>query len=556
MDIIKEDYKFDYVTHFFFPSRTWIKELIYWPTEIAAGIIFLVWLFMVDLKTVTLYDGRDGKVEAKRYVFDNDVFGTGIRFVNTNNTHATFFGIPQPKSFEGMYAVNHQPSSLLNREYAWIALCFMIKHLFYFFDFLLLMKRKCCKPIDLLTPFLNLTLWTFWAAYGWSEKNISVHGGMYLRIKKDAIWAKFGINQSNSESLMNIRNKIIMDTDVYKDNASFTWLWIPTLVIAALNLFLWVLGLVKGRSSAFTGQALSTVLIPVQLVCYHFFLTGDWICSNWTSIYWKTHETMATAKYTRYADYFEARWVFWVPYLASIAGLIFSVVCLLRGVFTLKKNKLTAIINFIYFAFFIVAFVFAQYLDMSLYAYFFNHKTALIILLIILLVLAIILWIVCILEKKKRGEKYYNRHRNWKYGGNEDIDSTVHHHQPTQHQSKPVHQVKEAEKPVQEYIAHQAPVENQTSKANEPKAVESDPIYQKPEEQKLQDPVNNKPVEKETIQQPVYTQQAAPQPVQQIKEAAPAPVSSGPTYIEEQPKQLFTGFVDKNTPPPGRPYIR
>ena len=49
---VKAVARVDYWLHFICPARSLIKDLIYWPAEIAAGIILFIWILQIDMETV------------------------------------------------------------------------------------------------------------------------------------------------------------------------------------------------------------------------------------------------------------------------------------------------------------------------------------------------------------------------------------------------------------------------------------------------------------------------------------------------------------------------
>ena len=69
-------------------------------------------------------------------------------------------------------------TSLLNREYGWIMLCWAVKHYLYIVDCFLLMTLKIykgkvnIKAIDIITPIINCGIWVFWCIYAWTNSGI------------------------------------------------------------------------------------------------------------------------------------------------------------------------------------------------------------------------------------------------------------------------------------------------------------------------------------------------------------------------------------------------
>ena len=128
---VKAVARVDYWLHFICPARSLIKDLIYWPAEIAAGTILFIWILQMDTDTVPA---------AGDY--------------------------PEYKVYKTDMNANNQPTRLEMREYGWICLCYTIKHLVYIVDTTMLIGRKFSKPIDLAAPIVNFIMWGLWTLYG------------------------------------------------------------------------------------------------------------------------------------------------------------------------------------------------------------------------------------------------------------------------------------------------------------------------------------------------------------------------------------------------------
>lgn len=63
LEYFRNECKFNYLTHLIFPARTLIKELIYWPTEIAAAIILLIYIIMMKTNTSMIYKDAEKSLE-------------------------------------------------------------------------------------------------------------------------------------------------------------------------------------------------------------------------------------------------------------------------------------------------------------------------------------------------------------------------------------------------------------------------------------------------------------------------------------------------------------
>lgn len=402
MEVFKNECKFNFITHLLFPARTMIKELIYWPTELAAAIIFFIYIIQMDVVKIETYKGLDATVSTNRLQTNSDPF-VGIPYLGDKP-----FGI----WFDDQaFTIQRLDTDLLNREYAWICLCYMIKHFLYIIDFALLLKRQKCKMWDVLTHILNLGIWVLWGIYGWTQANMQIHGGMYLRYTKDKI---FGMDLSTDALYKTQRDEFKVYTDRYNSIRTWQWLWIPCGAVAAINFILWILGIIMKRSSAYTGQALSTVAIPCQLLVLHLFMKGSWIRSERNNTF-LNFTTAEKARFSNGADYFEARWVFFIIYLSAWAGLIASLACVLRAHYAIhiQKDFVKGIKYILYHIFWGSAFIWILFLDNTLYHYFINWRGGLIVTQAICMVLALLIWVLSFLEKRKEGDSFLTRHDNW-----------------------------------------------------------------------------------------------------------------------------------------------
>lgn len=404
MEVIKNDCKFNTLTHLIFPSRTLAKELIYWPTEIAAAIIVFVYIIQIDTTSVRLYNGIDFQVDTHT-----------VKMTNGNNyglpavRRGAVFGISylDPNM---AYHISEYESDLLNREYAWVCLCYIIKHALYFLDFMRLHKRKLSKLYDFITPIMNMWLWIMWGVYGWTKSNEQVHGGMYLRFRKDVIYSRDLSSPSLYSAAVDEYEKVL---SVYHQDHGWPWLWIICAIVTVSHTGLWLLSLKQGRSSAFTGLSLSVILIPMQLLILQLFFKGSWIRSNWATLFTDT-TSRPKAMYSMMQDYFEARWVFVVIYLAAWAGLIFALLCLAKGAYLLQQKVVPKGLKYLSYTFFWgAAFVWTLLMDSTLYHYYCNVRTALIVFHAIGLFFALILFILSVIEKRQEGEKFFTRHEKW-----------------------------------------------------------------------------------------------------------------------------------------------
>lgn len=382
------DEKFDFFTHLLFPARTLIKELIYWPTELAAAIIFFIYIVQMDVEYTTADVGGE-KIEYGKIKTDKSATSTLEPFGSN---------------------IQMMPTNLLAYEYAWICLCYMIKHALYLVDFIILLRHKYCKPYDLAAPVLNLGMWTLWGIYGWTESGFQIFGGVFLRAQKDTIYFKTpGLSDDAKDAAY------APYLQKYQDNMPWRWLWIPLAAVFVFNAALYILGFIQKRSSAFTGQALSTLFIPTQLFFFHLFLKGSWIRSNTAddSVSYDLKTANGYRDSLKAAESYEARWVFFVIYLMAYAGGVAGLLCVVKAVFSFRsQNTLGGIKYICYFIFWGSALIWVLFLDNTLFHTYVFWKTGLIVTHIICMAMALFIWIISALEKKKEGDKFYIRHQN------------------------------------------------------------------------------------------------------------------------------------------------
>lgn len=404
MEILQNECKFNFLVHLLFPSRTFLKEIIYWPSEIAAATILLVYICQIKLESVVMYNGYDSQVKA------SFIAATDLQTYGKNGYFGDVpFGLIQLDPTKP-YLISDLDTDLLNREYAWICLCYIIKHALYCIDFSILFRKKYCKIWDFLGYIMNLWLWVMWGAYGWLYSGREIHGGMYLRFQKDVIFN----GKLETPSDFDTANKAYEKTTaVYNYFKKWEYLWAFSAVVAGMNAILWVAGLWMKRSSAYTNQALSTVLIPVQLVILHLFFKGSWIQSNYGNLYF-VNSSVTTSNYTLEQDYFEARWIFVVIYLSAWAGIPLSMICLAKSVLSFKKKSNRIGFKYLFYSFFwVCAFIWTVMMDATLYHYYIEYWTPLIVFHSILLGIALVLWIASLIEKKNEGENYFIKHAKW-----------------------------------------------------------------------------------------------------------------------------------------------
>ena len=379
-----------------------------------------------------LYYGVDRVISGQRFFCTaaDDRKGAYQSAVKVINSKTVPFGITNldmdSRNIGKTFRIDYYDTDLLNREYAWIAMVYMIKHVFYLIETLYLIqyKRFVFKPhmksMDLLTPFFNASLWLIWALFGWLNSGDQIFGGMYERFQKDVIYMSGVYTQ---EQLNQRNDAISLIEQGYRDSLGWNWLWIPTFIVFFLNMAIFVYNLMMKRSSAYHGQALSTLVIPAQLLFLDLFIKGVWITSNAVNLSSPQSSTLTStyslfqsyynAKEYLYADYFDARWVFWIIYLAAYFGIVFAILCFIKGFHDIKFCRPIGIKYCAYSVFFVAAFVWVLCMDLSLYQYFYQVGTALVASQIVCFVSIMFVACASIWEKFTENEYYFEKHNFW-----------------------------------------------------------------------------------------------------------------------------------------------
>lgn len=382
--------KVNFWTHLVFPARTLYKDMVYWPCEIAAGIIILIYIIQFDLIDVKNANGDTVKMYKPDPQAPVGPYG--------------FLGPSSP-------AYQTYPSNLLNREYAWICLCYAIKHFFYLIDTAMWVNKKFCRPMDLVAPFLNLGLWVLWGLYGWLNVYDQIHAGEYTRVTLDMINAS-SINDNIKQPLRDNVNAY------YNATAKWVWLWVPTGVVCLIIFALWIVNIFMRRSSGLSNVAISTWLIPLQLFFLHLFLKGWWIKSNAVDIANNPNQSNQ--------DIFEARYVFPIIYFASWIGLLFAVICVFKSIIDMRYH-LTNFFKFLLYALFWVSgFLWCLCMDNTLYHLEVHYWSALIITQIVCLGCALFIGIISIFQKFREMDKFVERHNQY-YSWAQATDGAVYY---------------------------------------------------------------------------------------------------------------------------------
>src|SRR3990167_3816064 len=365
----------EYWTHQIFPARTKLKDLAYWVTEILAAAYFLILVLQIKLTESAEMKTSDG----------------------------TAFTV---------YTVNDD-SNLLNCEFGWIALIYTLKYLVYIVDTVLMMQKKYSTPVDLVPVVLNFIVWLIWTLYGFFAKEQEVTSGYGYRYRKDILnyqLEKGTINQDAYDKALQTA------LDGYNNNQTGTWIWIPCLIAFIANLVLWIMGLVKKRSTLFTNAAVSSWMIPLQLFILNLALKGSWFKSSYkTNVEaqagWNGPLAPSPSAFRSAGELFEARYIFIIIYFASWVCVLFAGANIARAMKEFGKSTLNAVKYILYAIFFLSNIFWCFFLDAILYETYIAGKNWLVLFSIISIVLALAIAAISLKQKFSEDEQeYFSRH--------------------------------------------------------------------------------------------------------------------------------------------------
>ena len=158
-NFIKNDHLFNRWTHLIFPARSLNKEYIYGPCEIAAAIIMFVYILQVETTPQLLYYGITGQVIGERLLVtqnpNNQTYTPSIVMKDLKNiawgirnVDLDFRNSGSGSMMQNVFKIEWYGSDLINREYAWICLCYIIKYFFYTLEavYFMVAKKMQVKP--------------------------------------------------------------------------------------------------------------------------------------------------------------------------------------------------------------------------------------------------------------------------------------------------------------------------------------------------------------------------------------------------------------------------
>ncbi len=400
-----ENFKIDFMMQFVFCSRSPFRDAVYWFFELSVWCVLLNYLFAIETEDVRI---------SRKY--DPEVFMKGIKHTTHHSTDLRDqFGL----LISGRLApLHHFETHFNNREFAWVCLLYLLKHLFYACEsvFLLVFKdknneglnKRSGSPFDLIAPLSNATMWLLWFIWANRFSGHEINGGIYYRFGKDLIDFKLG-----SETLTKDEHSAqLAALNKYReDNVRWPNLWVvPMLTFFAL-IGAGFVGLVKRRSSAFHGVSLSTLIIPLQLLLLHLFFSGSLILSNGDEM-----PTLMDIESKRSFDNFEVRWVFCIFYIISFVSPLVGAACIFKAVVDLRHKLILSGVKFAAFGLmWVFGFIWILLMDKLMYEQFVKVKSSVLGIHCVILALGLVAAFCSIYEKffvegwKRYMDKQLNR---------------------------------------------------------------------------------------------------------------------------------------------------
>lgn len=362
------NFKIDFMLQFVFCSRSPFRDAVYWLIELSVWCLLLNYLFAIETEDVSI---------SRKY--DPDVMMKGVkRTTLVSSDPRDQFGL----LISGVRApLHHFETHFNNREFSWVCLLYLLKHLLYAGEsvFLLVKKdqnnsgpsKRSGSPFDLIAPLSNAAMWLLWFIWANSFSGHEINAGIYYRFGKDLIDFKLG-----SETLTRAEHTAQMAAlDSYREeNVRWPNLWIvPMLTFVAL-LAAGFVGVVRRRSSAFHGVSLATLVIPLQLLLLHLFFSGNLILSNGDDV-----PTLMDIESKRVFDNFEVRWVFCIFYLFSYLNPLVGAACIFKAVVDIRHKLILTGVKFAAFGLiWVFGFVWILLIDKLMYEQFVKVKSSII----------------------------------------------------------------------------------------------------------------------------------------------------------------------------------
>ena len=322
---IPVNYKIDFITQYFYCSRSPYRDIVYWISEIAVWIVLLVFIINIKTEQVTLtrkYDPPQYMTGFKRTDFQDPSNEPGI----------LISGIKAP--------LHYFDSHFNNREFSSVCMIYVLKYALYLLESIYFNFRTETKEngdimrvgslFDTVAPLANCFMWLMWFIWSHSFSGHQINAGIYYRFEKDIIDSKL----SSQILYQHEYDQRLSYLEQYKStNMKWPWLWCVPVGTIVLLIISYIVGLIRMRTSGFTGVSVTSVIIPIQLILLHLFFSGNLILSNGG-----LYSILIDLQVKKDFDNYEIRWVFTPIYLLSYLAPLTSIACIYKSYRDFKND--------------------------------------------------------------------------------------------------------------------------------------------------------------------------------------------------------------------------
>ena len=310
---------------FVFPTRTFIKEIAYWASLFVASVVFMY--NILDTTSIQCLDNT---------CFTQDI--------------------------------------VRNKEYGIAAAAFLIKHIVYTIDTVILYRRKVGQALDFITNVNHLIFWIVMVLF-------AIMFSSYDCVPATNIFKCTYV----------LRGQNNMSSVVTRDSR-WPMIWVSPLIklIVDICLLIYFHFVQKRRLSVSHGQALSVIALDVQflLSCLHFN-------NNWAKIEVKNLE------------YYDAKIMFLMIFVIGFIGLGLAVFCVVLGLNEWKgtnssgiKSSKKAFLLWGMALFWVLCFIFIFVFDGTAGNFYTTYKMLSFILVLLLTIIGLVYGIFNIIAKK------------------------------------------------------------------------------------------------------------------------------------------------------------
>ena len=272
--------------------------------------------------------------------------------------------------------------------------------------------RQVVKWLSISNQAVSVCLWLAVFLNSVKKEVFDPFTGLYLKIMRGIVEDIF---ENNPVKLERYRGLIQLSLDEFR-NSDVYFKLIATLAIIHLLLVFstFVFGLIAKISSAFTGASVSSIVWSLQVIqgVYSFYgFGGD---SNWTSTLVDFSSAQAADK-SLGEDYFEAKHLFWPLYGSAWFFPILAILSITKAIKLMdgpRISKLNGSKYILYSLLWVDLFAFALIMDATLFHYYVQYKTGLMVTMIIAVCLSFAILGISVIQKQHEGDAFYQRHED------------------------------------------------------------------------------------------------------------------------------------------------